>query len=486
MNSKHVAVITVALVIIFAITGVLSVGKASTTMTVTDNLGRTVTITSSERIVSIGPSCTEILYALGLSDRIVGVDVYSDYPPEAVSKQKISNLWTPDLEEIAALNPDLVVMYSFWAPDDPYVKAIEEIGLTVIALAPKTIDDILENIMLVGKATGKSSEAEVLVSAMRQIIDEIKNKTKNVANKPRVYIEYWYPPPWTFGPKTWGHQLIELAGGINAFGDAVTEWIQTTDEEVIGKNPEIVISLYGAMHYATLEDMKKRSGWNTISAIKSGKVYLLDENLFLRPGPRIVEGLKILGKALHPELFGEATLFTFVINTTTLKTDTETLTLTGPVQANIILIKAASNGTLSLATSKLGPSVPANLRLVGDYLDIDSSVSIGLVFILRIHYKDKQIQNQGIDEESLRIYQWDETENKWVSLNCVVNKDENYVEAIVFELSYFALMGEPETPIWAKPVPLWLVSVTTLVAIALVGAGTYTVMRRRREGAGNE
>jgi hypothetical protein len=321
---------------------------------------------------------------------------------------------------------------------------------------------------------------------MRQTINEIKSKTKNVVDKPSVYMEYWYPPR-TFGPNTWGHQLIELAGGINAFGDAVTEWVETTDDEIIGKNPEIIISLYGTMHYATLEDMKQRSGWNTILAIKNGKVYLFDENLFVRPGPRIVEGLKVLTKALHPELFGEATLSTFVINTAMLKTETKTLTLTGPVKANIVLIKAANNGTLSLAASKLGPSVPANLGLIGEYyLDIDSSVPIGLVFILRIYYTDKQLQKQGIAEESLCIYRWDETKNKWITLNCFVNKDENYVEAIVLQLSYFALMGEPETPIWTKPMPLWLVSAITLLAIALVGAGSYVMLRKRHERAGNE
>jgi iron complex transport system substrate-binding protein len=472
---------------ISTVVGIVRVGTASKSITVVDDLGRTVTITSSERIVSIGPSCTEILYALGLGDRVIGVDVYSDYPPEAVSKQKISNIWMPDPEEIAALSPDLVVMYSFFGPEDPNVQAIEDTGLTVIGLAPKTIDDILRNIMLVGNATGKSDEAEVLASAMRKTINEIKNMTENVIDKPRVYIEYWYPPPWTFGPNTWGHQLIELVGGTNAFSDAITEWVQTTDEEVIMRNPEVIISLYGAMHYATLEDMKKRPGWDTISAIKKGKVYLLDENLFLRPSPRIVEGLKVLSKALHPELFGEATLFTFLVNATMLKTATHTLTLTGPMTANIVLVKAASNGTLSVTASRLGPEAPANLKLIGNYyLDVDSSVPIGLTFILRIYYTDEQLRMQGVNEDSLCIYRWDETENKWISLNCVVNKDENYVEAFVLHLSYFAFMGEPEVPIWVKPVPLWLVSTTTIISMVLVGAGTYLAVRKRRESAGNE
>jgi iron complex transport system substrate-binding protein len=484
MNTKYISLITAALLAISAIAGIASTSKASTPITITDDLGRTVTITSSERIVSIGPSCTEILYALGLGDKIVGVDIYSDYPPEAVAKQKISNWWMPNPEEVAALNPDLV----FYAVGlEGSVQQLESLGLTVVALNPKTMEDIFKSIKLVGDATSKSAEAKALVSAMRQTINKIQNITKNVENKPRVYIEFWYPPPMTFGNISWGHQLIELAGGINVFGNVSLEWFSTTDEDILETNPEIIISLYGTMHYATLEDMKQRPGWNTISAVKNGKVYLFDENLFLRTGPRIVEGLKVLSKALHPEFFGEVTLSTFAINTVMLKTETRTLTLMGPIKANIVLIKAANNGTLSLAASKLGPKVPANLRLLGEhYLDIDSSVPIGLAFILRIYYTDKQLQKQGINEESLCIYKWDAAKNKWIPLNCFVNKDENYVETIVLQLSYFALMGEPETPIWAKPVPLWLVSATTLLAVALIGAGTYMAMKKRLKRADNE
>lgn len=98
-----------------------------------------------------------------------------------------------------------------------------------------------------------------------------------------------YPLPWTFGPNTWEHQLVKLAGGANVFGDASTEWIQTTDEKIIARNPDVIISLYGAMHYAILEDFKKRPGWDKITAVSKGAVFPLNENLLVRPEPRIVD-----------------------------------------------------------------------------------------------------------------------------------------------------------------------------------------------------
>ncbi|MEM3816198.1 MAG: cobalamin-binding protein [Candidatus Bathyarchaeia archaeon] len=453
---------------------------ASPPITVVDDLGRTVIITSSERIVSIGPSNTEILYALGLGDRIIGVDKYSDYPPEAVAKQKISKVYMPDPEEVAALNPDLVLYYH-WGPWDPTVETLSKLGLTVIALAPKTLEDIIKDIRLIGNATGKSLEAEVLASILSQRINEVKSKVSNVAVKPKVYIESWYPPPWTFGPNTWGHQLIELAGGINIFGDAQVEWVQTTDEVVINRNPDVIISLYGAMHYATLEDIRKRPGWDKISAVANGAVYLLDENLFLRPGPRIVDGLETLAKVLHPEIFGEAKVFTFLVNATLLKTGTQSFRISGPMNIDIFVIKAAGNCTLTATLSKAGPDVPSSKILVGNYIDVDCSVPEGLVFVLRIYYVGDQLEKLGVSESSLKIYRWEKEERRWVALNSAINRGEKYVETVVTNLSYFALMGEitPPTPFWEQPISLWLF-VASLIVVVAIFVGTYVALTYRK------
>jgi len=458
------------------------IGASPSSITVVDDLGRTVVIASSERIVSIGPSNTEILYALGLGDRIVAVDKYSDYPPEAIAKQKISKVLMPDPEEIVNLNPDLVV-YFHWGPWDPTVETLSSLGLTVIALAPKTLEDVLSNIRLLGRATGKIQEAEALASALNQRINEVRSKIGNVTVKPKVYIETYYPPPWPFGPNSWGHQLIELAGGVNAFGDAQTEWVQTTDEEVIVRNPDVIVSLYGVMHYATLEDFKKRPGWDRIKAVADGAVYLLDENLFIRPGPRIVDGLESLAKILHPEFFGEARVSTFAINATLLKTGIQSFKVSGPVDVEISVIKAFEDCTLMVTLSQDGPNIPSNKKLVGSYVSVDCSSPEGLAFVLRIYYTDGDLKMLGISEDSLRIFMWSDKAG-WIALNSAINRSERYVEAVVMHLSSFALMGEsiPPLPFWEQNIPLWLF-VASLIIVVIVSTMAYMTRRRARVSA---
>jgi iron complex transport system substrate-binding protein len=465
MKKVAINIIIISLILIITIK-IVVIANASTLITIVDDTGRIVTIKSSERIVSIGPSCTEILYALGLGNKVIGVDRYSDYPPEVISKQKISNWWTPDPEEVAALNPDLV-LYSVGSMAT--VEALEKAGLTVVALKPTTINDIFKNIKLIGFITGKSKEAESLVSSLSKRIDEIKSKTSNITIRPKVYMEIYYPPPWTFGPGSWVHQIIELAGGINIFSDAPVKYVKTTDEEVIARNPNVIISLLGAMHYATLEDIKSRLGWNKISAVIKGTVYLLDENLFVRPSPRIVEGLETLAKILHPELFGEAYVFTFPIEVTKLRLGVQTFNIFASMKVDIYLIKAVANSTLTVTLRKLGPELPANRKLIGNYLDINCSVPEGLVFILRIYYSEDLLRTLGVKEGSLKIYEWNEKEKQWITLNSAINEEENYIEATITYLSHFALMGEPIAPFLEYSIPLWLFIISIIVIIMIVG-----------------
>ena len=474
---KRLTVLILLAMLLAATSGFVGKAYASTEITVVDDLGRTVVVTRSDRIVSISPSNTEILYALGLGDRVIAVDKYSDYPPEVITKQKISKAFMPDPEEVAALNPDLVVYYH-WGPWDPTVEKLSSLGLAVIAIAPKTLDDVIRDVRLIGNATGKSQEAAVLASALAQRIEGIKSKTVGVATKPKVYIEYWYPPPWTFGPNTCGHQLIELAGGINAFGDAEKEWVQTTDEEVIARNPDIIISLIGTHHYATLEDIKRRPGWDAISAVAKGAIYTLDENLFIRHGPRLIDGLETLAKILHPELFGGVATYTFILNTTKLKFGTETFKISGLMRVDILAIKSVGNGTLTVTIQESGPEAPSNRKLVGKYLDIDSSVPAGLVFTLRIHYTEDQLKIAGVSEDSLKIYVWDEGEQRWKAINSAVNKEEDYVEATVAHLSYFALMGETAPAFWNYPIPLWLYLISLIVVIGVASAAAHIRYKR--------
>jgi iron complex transport system substrate-binding protein len=468
-RSKNILAIVTTSLALLVLVFVIGVINASTHIIIIDDLGRTVVVKSSERIVSIGPSCTEILYALGLGDRIVGVDRFSDYPPEVILKQRISDWRNPDPEEVVALNPD-VVFYSVGNP--AAVEALEKAGLTVVALRPKTMDDILKNIRLVGEITGKSQEAGSLVSALSKRINEIKERMENVTVRPRVYMEFYYPPPWTWGPGSWGDQLIKLAGGINVFGDAPAMFVETTDEEVIARNPGVIISLVGPMYYATPEDFGKRPGWNVIKAVTEGKVYLIDENLLVRAGPRIVEGLEVLARILHPELFGEANVFTFQIISTELKLKAQKFNIFSPMRIDISIIKAAANSTLTVTLAKVGPAVPDNLRLVEEYVNLRCSAPEGLALILRIYYSEDLLKTMGIREDSLKIYRWSE-EGRWLALNSAVNKEEKYVETTIMGTGYLVLMGEPTPTPLESPVQLWLLIVSVVAIAALTGAGVH-------------
>jgi len=457
--------------------------NASFPITVTDDLGRSITITSPpERIVCIAPSTTEIVYALGLGDRVVGVDRHSDYPSEAVSKQYISDIYTPNPEEVAALSPDLVVMHSFYGPGDPNVEAIENLGINVIALKPRSLNEILNDIKLVGIATGKLEEAEALISQLNKTISQIREKTSNITDKPRVYMEFWYPPPWTFGPNTWADEIIRIAGGINVFGDAATDYVQTTDEEVIARDPDVIIITYGAqhLHLVTFEDVKKRPGWDSVKAVKNGRVYLIDENLIVRPGPRIVLGLETVASFLHPDLFGEVRAL--VLNTTILKTSFQSLNIAGV--AKIEVLKALGNGTLTVTVLSQGPQAPSDLKPVGKYIKIDCSTPEGLIFTLKIYYSKTELNVSKVNENSLKIYYWNSSAEEWMPLPSFVNTNEGYVEALVTHLTHFALMGKPllepqPQSFLESSYPLWLV-IVLVVAVALITSSVTYILTRKR------
>lgn len=456
--------------------------NASFPVTVIDDLGRIVTIPNvPQKIVCISPSVTEIVYALGLGDKVVGVDKYSDYPPEAIYKRRIGDIYSPDPEEVAALNPDLIILYSFYGPGDPNVENLERLNIPIIATCPATFDDIFEDILLIGNATGKSLEAKTLVDSLKERVKNVNEIVCNVTYRPKVYFEIWYPPIYTVGPGSWPHHLIEIAGGINIFGNASTSWVNPTEEEVFEAKPDIIISVRGMPgYYETLETMKNRGpGWGEVPAIKNGKVYSLDESLIGRPGPRLVIGLEVIAGILHPELFNVANTLTLDLNTAELQFSTQKLTLQALIKAEIEVLKAANNGSLIASALLDGPEPPKNLKLVGNYLKIECGVPQGLMFTLKIYYSKSELESLGIDEASLRIYYWDGERHEWIPLESFVNQREGYVKAIVSHLTYFALMGEPQPNIWEAPIPLWTALTVVVVILLLTCVAAYVISRKR-------
>lgn len=267
-----------------------------------DQIGRKITIKElPERIISLSPSNTEIIYALGLEDRLVGVTEYCDYPEDAKTKEKIGGYDEPNLEKIFSLEPDLVIATT---AHQKAVEQIEKLDIPCIVLAPKNIDEMLDSIVIIGKASGAKSDAEKLVYDLKNRIKNIEKYTADTpeAKRPKVYYELWHSPIMTVGPGTFIDDIIHRAGGKNIASDADKPYPQYSQEQVLAKNPEIIIYSYHGSSKQSKEDILERPGWETISAIKNDKVFYINEDILIRPTPRLIDGLEEVAKIIHPEI----------------------------------------------------------------------------------------------------------------------------------------------------------------------------------------
>ena len=265
-----------------------------------DDLGRLVAINGTpQRIVSLAPSNTEILFALGLEDKVVGVTDWCDYPPEALDKEKVGSYDTPDIEKIVALNPDLVLVAYGTTMD--VINNMVGLGLTVFGIKTTDLDDLLNDIKTVGEITDKEVEAQALTSEMESRIQAVTNQTEELEERPRVFYITWHDPLWTVGAGTFIHKLIEKGGGVNICGN-LTGDLTISIEEVVARDPEIIItsSWLGVYEWAMNE-----TALNVTDARQNDRMYTCDDNLIQRPAPRLVKGLEWFAYFIHPEIFEE-------------------------------------------------------------------------------------------------------------------------------------------------------------------------------------
>ncbi len=274
---------------------------------VTDALGRAVELTApAGRIVSLAPSNTEIVFAFGAGDKLVGRDDYSDYPAEAANVPSVGSLYPKvNAEAIIALKPDLVLAGGITNPDD--VKALADLGLKVYAAHnATTLDDIYADILAIGQLIGQAAEAEKLVADMKARVQVVTDKTSQLADKPKVFYEIDATDPakpWTAGPGSFIDQLLTLAGGANVGAAAKDQYYQISLEELVAQDPEVIILGSFTFGGQTPELVKARVGWDKIAAVKNDAVHTFDDNLVSRPGPRVADGLEALARLIHPELF---------------------------------------------------------------------------------------------------------------------------------------------------------------------------------------
>lgn len=276
-------------------------------MTITDQLGRTVVIEAvPQRIISLAPSNTEIVYAFGLEGRLVGVTDYCNYPPEAAEKQSVGGFSTTNIEEVVALAPDLILATSIH--ESEIIPELESKGLTVVALAPKTFDEVLDAIELAGRATGQVEKAGEILSGMRDRINVVTEKLKDLSENeiPRVFYLTWHDPLMTSGGDTLINEFIEIAGGSNMFSEI--SGAEAVDLEVlVAGEPQVLIAGIGmgSGEEEGLKFFETETRLADTEAVKNGRIYGIHMDLTGRAGPRIVDGLELFAKCIHPEIFGE-------------------------------------------------------------------------------------------------------------------------------------------------------------------------------------
>jgi iron complex transport system substrate-binding protein len=280
---------------------------APAALTITDVAGRTVTIAATpQRIISLAPSNTEILFALDLGPKVVAVDDFSDFPAAAKDLPKIggSNA-TYNFEQIVALKPDLVLAAGITPPEG--IKQLEDLKLTVVVLGTSqtTFDSIFADIGLAGEITGQAERAKQVVGAMKTKFDAIKAKVAEAKTRPLVYWELDGTDPakpFSVGPGNFVGDLIALAGGTNIFEKTSSPFPQVSAEQVVSANPEVIV-LADAAYGVTVQSVAQRPGWRAIAAVQQQRIAPIDDNLVSRPGPRVVEGLEAAVKIIHPELY---------------------------------------------------------------------------------------------------------------------------------------------------------------------------------------
>ncbi|MFN8432701.1 MAG: cobalamin-binding protein [Anaerolineales bacterium] len=287
-----------------SVTDVVPTEAVAEGLSFTDGLGREVTLTApAQRVVSLAPSNTEILFAVGAGDQVIGRDEFSDYPAEAAAIESVGgSMGEYSAEAIVALEPDLVLAAEINTPE--LISQLEDLGLTVYYLSnPTTIEEMYTNLEIVGQLTGHDT-AE-MVDSLKARVAAVDEKIAPISSRPSVFYEIDASDPskpWTYGPGSFGNLLIERAGGFNIASDAPDSYPQLSLEQVVVANPSFIL-LGDSMWGVTPESVLDREGWNTILAVQNNQIFPIDDNLISRPGPRLVDGLEALAKILHPGLF---------------------------------------------------------------------------------------------------------------------------------------------------------------------------------------
>lgn len=300
--------ILIFIFLFFTLNLYLLMGSSATVnypLTIIDDTGSAVTIPEEpQRIISAAPNNTEILFALGLGDKVVGVTNYANYPEEAIKVEKIGEMSPLNLEKIASLQPDLIVAVAFGGFQLKEIPRLRELGFNVLVIEPLTIKETLKSIKMVATVCGIPEKGNTLVEDLSRRVNKIKSEVSkiSISNRPKVFIGGTYETIYTPGEGTLLNELITLAGGKN-IAASLPGWIKISPEFVAEAEPDIIIIPVGAMNPGEeskiKENISQRPGWANIPAIKTQNIFIVNEDLFYRAGPRLVDGLELLYEIFH-------------------------------------------------------------------------------------------------------------------------------------------------------------------------------------------
>ena len=289
---------------IFFLTIVPLSGAETELKTVTDQVGRLVIMPDNpQRVVALAPSITEIIFALEQEKRLKGVTIYSDFPKQAVKLPKVGSYIHLDLERIVSLKPDLCIAIKDGNPIEA-VNKLERIGIPVYAVNPKDIETVINTVIEIGGLLNASKKADALAKNMRHKIKRVKALVAKTELRPGIFFQIGIAPIVSVGTDTFIHELIIKAGGRN-LAEGPVSYPRFSKEQVLALAPDIIIITSMARSVVFEQVKAEWNKWPNMPAVKNGKIFLEDSNLFDRPTPRLVDGLELLLKLIHPELINK-------------------------------------------------------------------------------------------------------------------------------------------------------------------------------------
>lgn len=272
-------------------------------VTVEDSLGRSVEIGEEPaQIGTMAPSITETVFAVGAGDRVAGVSTADDYPPEVENIEQIGDYQQVNAEKVASLGID-VLFLSFDSTTEEQARDLEEkTGAEVVVINPTSVEEAIESVGTVGEVVGEPERAEVVEERLRSELEQVRSQVEGLP-EPTVFYELSYDPLFTVGPGSFIQDVIEIAGGRNVAADADQAYPQYPVERLVQEDPQLYLA--GASSGVTVEDIVSRPPYSSLDAVQQGNVFVIDDSLVNRPGPRIVEGVREMAETLHPEAFEE-------------------------------------------------------------------------------------------------------------------------------------------------------------------------------------